>query len=145
MSREVQEKVFVEDRLALEWQALEKRRKELIAEISKYLREFGSRPAKRPGKLAAMGAEFELALIDALRRSIRSAKALAKFRAKCPRRFVKRAIARRIVFAPIAGAEKYLMQHAPTKVLRMYQAAVRVKKSKPRLVVRKLTARKKAA
>ena len=136
-----QQKVFVEDQLALRWRELEAERKELAAEITKYLRENGARSRKFPGKLAAMGAEFELALTEAILRNIRDPKLLARFVRACPSRMLKRVLYRRVVCTPLAGAEKFLMQNASAKVLALYREAVRVKKSKPRLVVRELPRR----
>jgi hypothetical protein len=141
MSSSPQQKVFAEDNLALEWRELEERRKELAAEIVKYLRDHGARSRKFPGKLAASGAEFELALTEAILRQIRDPKSLARFVRKCPKRMLKRAIERRVSWHPLANAEKFLMQHASAKVLKLYQAAVKTKKSKPRLTVRELPRR----
>jgi hypothetical protein len=142
MSGSTQKPLFTADRLALEWRELEADRVKLWKEIAKYVREHGSRPHKTPGKLVAAGAENELAMIDAVLRTIRDANSLRRFLRACPKRLAARVMRRRVVWSPAAGAEKILLQHASAKVLRLYQAAVRVKKSKPRLVVRDLKPRR---
>jgi hypothetical protein len=145
MPNAAQQKVFQADSLAQERRDLEERYDELAKEIVKYVREHGSRSRKAPGKLVVTGAEFELALTDALLRSFRSPKALARFLGACPKKFLKRVIRRRVQFTLLPQAEKYLVQHTSAKVLKLYQAAVRVKKSKPRLSVRELKPKRSPA